>query len=146
MLQLVVYLLYRLDWRDSDKLKVCRTFFMERKERFELSKRVWKTRMLPATSLPRRAWNSWQDSNLQPRRSKRCALPIELQERKRIGASYRTRTGVSALATPCLEPTGPTMRMVGEDRVELSPRVPRTRMLALHHTPETNYEFRILEI
>ena len=30
---------------------------------------------------------------------------------KRIGASYRTRTGVSALATPCLEPTGPTMRV-----------------------------------
>ena len=29
---------------------------------------------------------------------------------KQIGASYRIRTGVSALATPCLEPTGPTMR------------------------------------
>src|SRR6266404_2177295 len=27
---------------------------LERKERFELSKRVWKTRMFPATSLPRR--------------------------------------------------------------------------------------------
>ena len=25
--------------------------------------------------------------------------------------------------------------LVGEDRVELSPRVPRTRMLTLHHTP-----------
>ena len=25
--------------------------------------------------------------------------------------------------------------LVGEDRIELSPRVPRTRMLALHHTP-----------
>jgi hypothetical protein len=25
--------------------------------------------------------------------------------------------------------------MVGEDRIELSPRVPKTRMLALHHTP-----------
>ena|ERR1043165_1531073 len=25
--------------------------------------------------------------------------------------------------------------VVGEDRVELSPRVPKTRMLALHHTP-----------
>ena len=29
---------------------------------------------------------------------------------QQIGASYRIRTGVSALATPCLEPTGPTMR------------------------------------
>ena len=27
--------------------------------------------------------------------------------------------------------------LVGEDRIELSPRVPRTRMLALHHTPKT---------
>ena len=26
--------------------------------------------------------------------------------------------------------------LVGEDRIELSPRVPRTRMLALHHTPK----------
>ena len=26
--------------------------------------------------------------------------------------------------------------MVGVDRVELPPRVPRTRMLALHHTPD----------
>lgn len=26
--------------------------------------------------------------------------------------------------------------MVGEDRVELSPRVPRTRMRTLHHTPK----------
>ena len=25
--------------------------------------------------------------------------------------------------------------LVGEDRIELSPRVPRTQMLALHHTP-----------
>ena len=29
-----------------------------------------------------------------------------------------------------------TNELVGEDRIELSPRVPRTRMLALHHTPE----------
>ena len=42
-------------------------------------------------------WNSWQDSNPQPRRSKRRTLPVELQERKRIGASYRIRTGVSAI-------------------------------------------------
>jgi hypothetical protein len=26
-------------------------------------------------------------------------------------------------------------KMVGEDRIELSPRVPKTRMLSLHHTP-----------
>jgi hypothetical protein len=28
------------------------------------------------------SWGSWQGSNLQPRRSKRRALPVELQERK----------------------------------------------------------------
>ena len=39
-----------------------------------------------------------------------------------------------ALAAPCLEPTGPTVRMVGVGRIELPPRVPKTRMLALHHT------------
>src|SRR5947207_2479074 len=73
---------------------------MERKERFELSNRVWKTRMFPATSLPRAAqvkathalvvgrellirnWDSWRDLNSQPRRSKRRALPFELQERR----------------------------------------------------------------
>ena len=60
---------------------------------------------------------------------------LSYRSKKIFGAPYRIRTGVSALATPCLGPTGPTMRMVGEDRVELSPRVPKTRMLALHHTP-----------
>ena len=55
-----------------------------------------------------RMWNSRQDSNPHSRRSKRRALPIEPQEQNEL---------------------------VGEDRVELSPRVPKTRMLALHHTP-----------
>ena len=59
--------------------------------------------MFPATSLPRIAqvrvtralgcgvkssidsdWNSWQDSDPQPRRSKRRALPFELQEREAL--------------------------------------------------------------
>ena len=38
---------------------------------------------------------------------------------KGFGASYRIRTGVSALATPCLEPTGPTMR-IWSGRTELN--------------------------
>lgn len=29
--------------------------------------------------------------------------------------------------------------MVGVDRIELSPRVPKTRMLALHHTPKRKW-------
>jgi hypothetical protein len=29
-------------------------------------------------------WNSWQDSNPQPRRSKRRTLPVELQELEKI--------------------------------------------------------------
>src|SRR6266550_7280047 len=63
------------------------SLLLERKERFELSKRVWKTRMFPATSLPREIWNSWQDSNPQHRRSKRRTLPIELQEREEFRIS-----------------------------------------------------------
>ena len=40
----------------SSKHKVQSTdlCYLERKERFELSKRVWKTRMFPATSLPQK--------------------------------------------------------------------------------------------
>ena len=37
----------------ADLRKSAAEFFLERKERFELSRRVWKTRMFPATSLPR---------------------------------------------------------------------------------------------
>lgn len=33
--------------------------------------------------------------------------------------------------------------MVGEDRVELSPRVPKTRMLTLHHTPKLVRQVRL---
>jgi hypothetical protein len=154
--------------RTKHKVPSTALCYLERKERFELSKRVWKTRMFPATSLPRKPGT--------PGRIRTCNLdvrsvaPFQLSYRsvKEIGASYRIRTGVSALATPCLEPTGPTMHervhslkskvqgqfsdpdfrlwtldvglwtyeLVGEDRIELSPRVPRTRMLALHHTPK----------
>ena len=34
-------------------------------------------------------------------------------------------------------------KMVGMDRVELSPRVPKTRMLALHHTPKLVRQVRL---
>ena len=37
----------------------------------------------------------------------------------------------------------PAKSLVGEDRVELSPRVPKTRMLTLHHTPILNFEERL---
>ena len=81
-------------------------------------------------------WGSWRDLNSQPRRSKRRALPFELQEHN---ANLEHRTGFEPVSQRwqrrVLNQTGPTMRLVGEDRIELSPRVPRTRMLALHHTP-----------
>ena len=35
--------------------------------------------------------------------------------------------------------------MVGEDRVELSPRVPKTRMLALHHSQNCCWRFKARE-
>lgn len=38
--------------RTKHKVQSTALYGLERKERFELSKRVWKTRMFPATSLP----------------------------------------------------------------------------------------------
>ena len=95
----------------------------------------WQSEML---------WNSWQDLNQQPRRtttparlprwgppvSKRRALPFELQEQGHCRfpiVDCRFEFGVKnqlAIANRQL-----AMTLVGEDRIELSPRVPRTRML-----------------
>ena len=136
--------------RTKHKVQSADLCYLERKERFELSKRVWKTRMFPATSLPRviaahRQLESAIGNVGTPGRIRTRNLDVrsvalfQLSYRSKEfghGASYRIRTGVSALATPCLGPTGPTMQVVGVDRVELSPRVPKTRMLALHHTPK----------
>jgi len=45
-----------------------------------------------------------------------------------------------ALATPCLGPSGLTIRRrcewSGRTELNCSPQVPRTRMFALHHTPK----------
>src|SRR5712691_5807020 len=41
----------------------------------------------------------------------------------------------STCAPKSTKKTAQEKQLVGEDRIELSPRVPRTRMLALHHTP-----------
>ena len=49
--------------------------------------------------------SAWDASQGDPRFVGGVRTPVN-----KIGASYRIRTGVSALATPCLEPTGPTMR------------------------------------
>src|ERR1044071_10459214 len=44
----------------------------------------------PAVVVGVRSWNSWQDLNPQHRRSKRRALPIELQEQK-LGRGGQSR-------------------------------------------------------
>ena len=81
-------------------------------------------------------WDSRQDSNLQPRRSKRRALPFELQEQKNRRQKAVGGRQEKNLGPFCLLPSAYCLlHLVGEDRIELSPRVPRTRMLALHHTP-----------
>ena len=41
----------------------------------------------PQSEIRNLNWNSWQDSNPQPRRSKRRALPVELQERREFRIS-----------------------------------------------------------
>ena len=46
-------------------------------------------------------WNPWQDSNPQPRRSKRRALPVELQERREFRISdFELRISVQSTAGP----------------------------------------------
>ena len=91
-----------------------------RRERFELSKRVWKTRMFPATSSPRfsssdlGAPGGIRTHNLDVR----SVAPIQLS----FGSSLLPTAPASCL-----------LLLVREDRIELSPRVSRTRMLALHH-------------
>jgi hypothetical protein len=47
----------------------------------------------------------------------------------------RPMPGTRAMLEAPVGATSPERIVVGEDRVELSPRVPKTRMLALHHTP-----------
>ena len=110
--------------RTKHKVQSADLCYLERKERFELSKRVWKTRMFPATSLPRviaahRQLESAIGNVGTPGRIRTRNLDVrsvalfQLSYRSKEfghGASYRIRTGVSALATPCLKPTGPTMR------------------------------------
>ena len=55
--------------------------------------------------------------------------------RAQIGTEGEIRTLESSLEDSHVSSYITSARMVGEDRIELSPRVPKTRMLALHHTP-----------
>ena len=110
---------------------------VERKERFELSSRVWKTRMFPATSLPlvSERGSSTLYSSFTP-----YLGPRPYQGHSPISFFYPVRRGKAPPHIPAAEPQRhefgtPEKLMVGEDRIELSPRVPKTRMLALHHTP-----------
>ena len=89
-------------------------------------------------------WNGRRDSNSRDEFGRLACFQLHhfrIDQESWCGdtfnvASYRIRTGVSALATPCRTQLDQRCEMVGEDRVELSPRVPRTRMLTLHHTPK----------
>ena len=60
---------------------------LERAVRLELTNTGSAIRRLSRLAT-RAIWNSRQDSNLQPRRSKRRALPVEPQEQM-FGAPYR---------------------------------------------------------
>src|SRR5215472_8876305 len=81
--------------------------------------------------------------------SKRRALPFELQEQKisdwgiRIADFEKQLRAVAIVRhQSAIRNLKSAIMLVGEDRIELSPRVPRTRMLALHHTPMN--QFRVL--
>lgn len=111
---------------------------LERKERFELSNRVWKTRMFPTTSLPQMFGTPGRTRtrNLDVR----SVALFQLSHRSKMTLVHRTgfepmsqrwqRRVLNQLDQRC------KCEMVGMDRVELSPRVPKTRMLTLHHTPK----------
>ena len=77
--------------------------FRERRELRQLAPWLWG-------EIIDQKWNSWQDLNPQPRRSKRRALPFELQERKEL----EHRTGFEPVSQHwqrrVLNQTGPTMR------------------------------------
>ena len=74
--------------------EVCRTC-LERKERFELSKRVWKTRMFPATSLPQ----GIADFQLARFRRRRVSADFENDDLKR-----KTNRQSAIGNQKCLEP------------------------------------------
>ena len=110
----------------SSALATWRRAQLVRKKRFELSRRVWKTRMFPATSLPRgtrvratRAFCGGVRTVYNKMEHRTGFEPVSQHWQRRV---------LNQLDQRC--------EMVGEDRVELSPRVPRTRMLTLHHTPK----------
>ena len=65
---------------------------LERKERFELSNRVWKTRMFPATSLPQNNLVGEDRVELSPRVPRTRMLTLHHTPFTKIGAPGETRT------------------------------------------------------
>lgn len=57
----------------------------------------------------RAVWNGRRDSNSRVEFGRLACFQLH-HFRKESGAPYRIRTDVSALATACLQPTGPTMQ------------------------------------
>jgi hypothetical protein len=99
MLQLVADSRRKTSSPDNDKLKHIGHFSVGAEGEIRtLEASLEDSHVSSYITSAKRVWNSWQDSNLQPRRSKRRALPVELQERKKM----EHRTGfepVSDLAT-----------------------------------------------
>jgi hypothetical protein len=132
--------------------------------RLELTNTGSAIRRLSRLATRARSWSGRRDSNsrsefgrlacfqLHHFRSSNCGTPGRIRTRSLdvrsvalFQLSYRSvrelehRSGFEPVSQRwqrrVLNHLDQRCSLVGEDRVELSPRVPRTRMLALHHTP-----------
>src|SRR5215831_7457975 len=72
---------------------------LERKERFELSSRVWKTRMFPATSLPH-LWSAPADSRLVGTTTPALDLGVRTKIRSTELNPKRRRAAALQIGTP----------------------------------------------
>ena len=124
---------------------------LERKERFELSSRVWKTRMFPATSLPRKSfatkkhkkrlrthfvflcffvtkkWSGRTESNCH---HEFPGLGCERYTTPRIknGGTERTRTVIDLIDNQVPHPSATVpLREIWAGRRELNPHAPQSQ-------------------
>src|SRR5215813_9031272 len=85
---------------------------MERKERFELSSRVWKTRMFPATSLPQVALPAGLEPATSTFEASRSSS-FELQEQKIWSGRTESNCHHECPRLGCLRYTTPRWLRIG---------------------------------
>ena len=126
---------------------------LERAVRLELTYIGFAIRCLSRLATRAVNWNGRRDSNSRVEFGRLACFQLHHFRVGRESGRPAFVGGVSTLKTKMEHRTGfepvsqhwqrrvlnqldQRCEMVGEDRVELSPRVPRTRMRTLHHTPK----------